>query len=582
MSIAMSLSKDNLEPMESFTCTISFDNTGTSSASLAWINLTLPVHVLYISDNSAIEGGLKESPHNWRFTKVQAGVHSFGVELQMSPDSFDGEIVIISGHLDYFDNFRIPMLSSYAQASLRISTPEWDLDNPASIETEIPVGITKGIVSSNSTGSIDGLQLPEDNGEQDDIPPEENLNDTTQDPLPPPTQDPGTTPPGNDENEPGKDPGEVQKEPDDQQKLPGDQFIEQTTPVATIEVDDGQGTQQTTSYADYDAPTVEETKPAINPTQTKAKSSRVSSEIVSNNKVYDTGDLLSFTIFLNNTGSQTAGQIWVELTIPSTVMFIEDTSALIGGKTLGELSYVFTNVRPGNHEFLIYLSFEGEAEESTEVEVWVHVSYTDSKGDFVGESSHRAKCAIVTQPDQFPLTQVSIVLLSAGLLSVVAYSTKEWGTASLLPFIAPLYSRLKRREILNHEARGMIIGYIKENPGEHFNSLKSKLDFRNGTLAHHLHILERERVIKSVRYGKYRRFFPIGMMVSRKAYPTELEQEILEVVRGRPGINQKTIAKRVGRSKSTVNYHIDKLRRTNRIRTEKNGLSLRHYTIESE
>jgi predicted transcriptional regulator len=111
---------------------------------------------------------------------------------------------------------------------------------------------------------------------------------------------------------------------------------------------------------------------------------------------------------------------------------------------------------------------------------------------------------------------------------------------------------------MDHEARGMIIVYIKENPGEHFNSLKSKLDFRNGTLAHHLHILERERVIKSVKYGKYRRFFPIGM-----------------------GINQKSIAKRVGRSKSTVNYHIDKLRRTDRIRTVKNGLSLKHYVIES-
>jgi predicted transcriptional regulator len=129
---------------------------------------------------------------------------------------------------------------------------------------------------------------------------------------------------------------------------------------------------------------------------------------------------------------------------------------------------------------------------------------------------------------------------------------------------------------MDHEARGMIIVYIKENPGEHFNSLKSKLDFRNGTLAHHLHILERERVIKSVKYGKYRRFFPIGMMVSRKAYPTELEQEILAVVKNMPGINQKSIAKRVGRSKSTVNYHIDKLRRTDRIRTVKNGLRSMH------
>ncbi|MCK4442969.1 MAG: winged helix-turn-helix transcriptional regulator, partial [Thermoplasmata archaeon] len=334
------------------------------------------------------------------------------------------------------------------------------------------------------------------------------------------------------------------------------------------------------SYVDLDFEKEDDSTQTNNPASSGTLPSRVSSDIISNNRQYSVGDVLSFTIFINNTGSQSAGKVVVRLTIPSSVRFLNDTSDSLGGRALGDMTYLFKNVRPGNHEFLIFFSFEGEADESTEVEIWVHVTYTDSKGDFVGESIHMASCSVLPGPGEFPLLQISIAILSAGMLSVVVLSANKLGAHSLLPFFVPLYSRLRRKEIFNHEARGMIIGYVKEHPGEHFNSLKSKLDFRNGTLAHHLHILERERVIKSIRYGKYRRFFPVGMMVSKKAYPTELEREILDVVKERPGINQKTIAKKVGKSKSTVNYHIDKLRKSNKIRTEKNGLSLKHYVVE--
>ncbi len=576
LSVDMSVSDVNLEPMGVFKCTIFFDNNGHSSAPLVWINVTIPDSVMYLSDDSGMERGVKEGDYIWRFPNVAEGEHTFEIYMQVSAGVREGDVTIIS-HLDYLDDLHIPMPSSEAIATLSVTGSVWNLADPVAFNPGGTVSMLKDIKPSKSNTSVNS-NIRSVGHEIGDSTPIEGNDKGLEDPTPPPPiTDPGTSLPGDGMEEPGIDTGTAQ-DPSDQTQEPPSNHHNQSEPVATIEEDAKIRNGQPDSYTDYSVPT-EDVQPTVSPA-TKIEPSKVTSEIVSNNKVYGIGDVISFTIYLNNTGSQTASRVWVELVIPSSVRLVDDTSALIGGRALGELVYVFSDIGPGNHEFLIYLSFEGEAEESTEVEIWAHVSYTDSLGGFVGESSHRAKCEIVAQPGEFPLMQVSIAILSAGLMTVVAYSTKEWGTYSLLPFI-PMYSRLNRREVMNHEARGMIIGFIKENPGEHFNSLKSKLDFRNGTLAHHLHILERERVIKSVRYGKYRRFFPVGMMVSTKAYPTELEREILGVVKNRPGINQKTIAKKVGRSKSTVNYHIDILRRTNRIRTEKNGLSLGHYIIES-
>ena len=584
MSVELSVSDANLEPMDIFKCTVFFNNNGHSSAPLVWINVTIPDSVMYLSDDSGMERGVKEGDHIWRFPNVAEGEHTFDINMQVSVNVHEGDVTIIS-HLDYLDDLHIPMPSSEAFATLSITGSEWNLADQVAFKPEGTVGILKDIGSSKSNTSVN-FDIQSIGHETGDETAPVGDDKEVENPAPPlPVTDPGTSLPEDRMEDPGIDTG-IALDPIDQAQESSSNHHDQrepastqSEPAATVEEDARIGSEQPDSYTDYSVPT-EVVQPAVSPV-TKIEPSEVSSKIVSNNNVYGAGDVLSFTIYLNNTGSQTASQVWVELVIPSSVRLVDDTSALIGGKSLGELVYVFSDIGPGNHEFLIYLSFEGEADESTEVEIWAHVSYTDSVGGFVGESSHRAKCEIVAQPGEFPLMQVSIAILSAGLMTVVAYSTKEWGTYSLLPFIAPLYSRLKRREVMDHESRGMIMGYIKENPGEHFNSLKSKLDFRNGTLAHHLHILERERVIKSVRYGKYRRFFPVGMMVSRKAYPTELEREILDVVKERPGINQKTIAKKVGRSKSTVNYHIDILRRTNKIRTEKNGLSLRHYVIES-
>ncbi len=176
---------------------------------------------------------------------------------------------------------------------------------------------------------------------------------------------------------------------------------------------------------------------------------------------------------------------------------------------------------------------------------------------------------------------IVIIVISAIVISIVCILLLETVKYWFLTVFLPLYSRLKREKVLDHETRGMIRGYITANPGDHFNSIKKALDLKNGTLAHHLRILEREDFVKSIKDGKYRRFFPAGARISEGAQPTKIERLILDILTETPGRTQRDIATRLGVSQPAVSYHVNKLLKLNKVRTEKRKMNLRYYVENS-
>ncbi len=176
-------------------------------------------------------------------------------------------------------------------------------------------------------------------------------------------------------------------------------------------------------------------------------------------------------------------------------------------------------------------------------------------------------------------TVVTVITVCA--ITVAVFSIFEWLKYLFLTFSLPLYTKLKREKVMDHETRGMIRGYVIANPGDHFNAIKAALGLKNGTLAHHLRILEREDFVKSIRDGKYRRFFPVGAKVSEGAYPTKIEKLILDILEETPGRTQKEIARRLGVSQPAVSYHVRKLEKLNMIRSKKHRISLRYYVDNS-
>ncbi len=167
-----------------------------------------------------------------------------------------------------------------------------------------------------------------------------------------------------------------------------------------------------------------------------------------------------------------------------------------------------------------------------------------------------------------------------GLIALIIIGSTEAGKYGLLKvLVVPLYSRLKKDELLEHFVRGQIYGYIMSHPGEHYNHIKAKLDVTNGTLSHHLRTLELQGYIKSHRDGTYKRFYPTGMKIPRKKgiQLSDLQMGIVDAIRQSPGISQKDIAQREGISQQSVSYNLAILERMGILDSTRDGVRKKYF-----
>ena len=149
----------------------------------------------------------------------------------------------------------------------------------------------------------------------------------------------------------------------------------------------------------------------------------------------------------------------------------------------------------------------------------------------------------------------------------------------LLYFVVPLYSKLNKEKVLNQFLRGQIYGYIMAYPGENYSSIKKALNVENGTLTHHLYILEREGFVTSRVDGRYKRFYPSGTTARKKIKTSMIQKAILKMIRQNPSITQTEIAESLETSKQVVNYHVKSLVNDGMLSVSKNGSSLEYKDL---
>jgi DNA-binding MarR family transcriptional regulator len=178
------------------------------------------------------------------------------------------------------------------------------------------------------------------------------------------------------------------------------------------------------------------------------------------------------------------------------------------------------------------------------------------------------------------LPQREAVSVGLGAILAAAVLSTEIGRyGAFKAIVFPLYSRLKKEEVLDHFVRGQIYGYIVSHPGQHYNSMRQDMKVTNGTLSHHLRTLEMMGFIKSYREGVFKRFYPIEVSVpqDRGVKLSDLQIQILEMVRSGSGPTQTDIAGRLDVTQQTVSYNIRTLSREGAIRMEKDGRNTRYY-----
>ncbi|MEW5761158.1 MAG: PKD domain-containing protein, partial [Candidatus Thermoplasmatota archaeon] len=82
----------------------------------------------------------------------------------------------------------------------------------------------------------------------------------------------------------------------------------------------------------------------------------------------------------------------------------------------------------------------------------------------------------------------------------------------LIPFF-PLYSKIRKEEILDNDMRARIYAHISENPGVHYSSILKSFGITPGNLTYHLITLERNEYIKWVIDGRLKCYYPIEYKV---------------------------------------------------------------------
>lgn len=282
------------------------------------------------------------------------------------------------------------------------------------------------------------------------------------------------------------------------------------------------------------------------------------------------GDRVTFTLEYANVGTAAAQSVRITTTLPPSLAIVGGDAATFSS---GDLRvWERTSVRSGTYR----LAVVAEARSTGAVHVGFDLAYTSPNGADLGQVAVSADVALVEVPA--PPTSLYVGASFAGLAAVLSgVAATERGKTALLFLFIPLYTRLQREHVLDHETRGMIRGYIVANPGDHYNSIKGALELPNGTLAYHLQVLEKEMVVRSVKDGKFRRFYPYEMRMPEGGEPTKIQRVILDLIRANPGITPRDAASLLGLTSSTVSYHLERLAELGRIEHRREGISKRLF-----
>ncbi|MEC8073934.1 MAG: winged helix-turn-helix transcriptional regulator [Candidatus Thermoplasmatota archaeon] len=174
-----------------------------------------------------------------------------------------------------------------------------------------------------------------------------------------------------------------------------------------------------------------------------------------------------------------------------------------------------------------------------------------------------------------------IILTIAGILFQINRS-ENLKYLGLKFFFVPMYSRLQKDTLVDEPTRQKLLKYIYSEPGANFKQLKDKFSLHNGTLAHHINILENHDIITSHRSGRQRLFFPMGVNqeISRVSLITnETQLNIMDIVKETPGITQAMISQQLNMSRQKVNYHVNSLVDKAFIKVEKQGRITRLFPL---
>ncbi len=207
----------------------------------------------------------------------------------------------------------------------------------------------------------------------------------------------------------------------------------------------------------------------------------------------------------------------------------------------------------------------------------IQLDVSDASGNVATELS---EVKVIREPDEFPYVPLAVLALFG--IAFAGVANTEAGKFWFLKFlILPLYSKLSKKDVLDHFIRGQIYGYLVVHPGDNYTTIKKNLDLTNGTLTYHLVVLEREGFVKSQLRGTRRFYYPKGVKMpdNGTGFPA-IKDDIITRVEETPGITVRDLAALIGVSRQLTNYHLRALIQEGYVQVERKGMKTRCYPIE--
>jgi predicted transcriptional regulator len=233
---------------------------------------------------------------------------------------------------------------------------------------------------------------------------------------------------------------------------------------------------------------------------------------------------------------------------------------LVNGTTNWSISVNVTDLPGGNH--------------TLEVRAWDGYHYGMSETiTFVVETPPDPKRADLSLDD--PLLEDPIVLTvtfgSFSILLLALVAVTEPGKYWLGLLGAPLFTRTD--DVLDSKTRNAILGTVVTNPGIHYSALREEVGLSNGATAHHLHLLEREGFIRSVRDGRLKRFYSVHTKIPEDVgrSPEGTREAIVDLVGERPGISQLGVMEELGLDRDSASYYLRELVKAKLLKSRKDG-----------
>jgi len=284
------------------------------------------------------------------------------------------------------------------------------------------------------------------------------------------------------------------------------------------------------------------------------------------------GDVITVHVSVKNVGNIPAANVKTGFYIDSKEIETKNVMS-IRRNDVAEVTFSW-KAEAGEHLLMVYADPHDEIDESNEN----NNMYTATL-NVVGEVGQNI---VGGEPPPLVSKDAGAVLAAVGALSVLGllgllYSDKY----RFFTLFAPLYTRIKKKHVLDHFTRGRIYGYIETNPGAHYNIIRDALSLNNGSLTYHLRMLEKTEYINSKKAGKCRYFYPASMNISEKNGLSNMQNSILEKIVEKPDITQKEIADETGVSQQVISYNVKKMMKDGVVKAKKNGMGSCLYVAES-